>query len=532
MNKKIIVLIISSLMIISGIGLIFSNNNLKDKNNNVITDVSSPNIVNTTTSFNNISKIPINLKYFTLKDYNKNQFSSYIDASTAGGYGLPYENNILYVNDIPSGQTGFYFINESNDIVFQNFTTGNITLIHSITPLYYGATSITTQLSYLNAYQKSDGEVIGLYIYGWTSSGYSGIVNIEYYNLINNTFVNDNTNINAGTASIIDSLGYFAISPAIANTNYTNFYNIWTKEDYNLSTIDSSAIDTNEFNYIPGYNTIEEQHFTNGILYYNFTTFDTSTHSTKNYYLTYTANFTTSTGGSNNPVYLIYHTNYVIIVQTIYENSVNKGYITYVNLSTSPSLYKMIYWDSSVYQNYEDMGNQPIITNNGIIQAGNNAGSSVNSNAFFPFFSLLNLTIYDAINSTVQDTIDSNNVFEGYGTFGNSFDLNRSIELDFNDANSTYYMYYTSVFKYVAVPSNITVSKYNLQIKENGLPAGTSWTYTFNGTSYTLTNNSYNYSLINGNYALSVSSVNGYNVAYPSSITIDNTSKIALDMSF
>jgi len=71
------------------------------------------------------------------------------------------------------------------------------------------------------------------------------------------------------------------------------------------------------------------------------------------------------------------------------------------------------------------------------------------------------------------------------------------------------------------------MNKYNLEIKENGLPSGTSWSYTFNGTSYSLTNNSYNYSLINGNYALSVSSVNGYTVTYPSTITIDNASKIA-----
>ena len=70
-------------------------------------------------------------------------------------------------------------------------------------------------------------------------------------------------------------------------------------------------------------------------------------------------------------------------------------------------------------------------------------------------------------------------------------------------------------------------STYNLEIKENGLPSGTQWSYIFNGTSYTLTTNSKNYTLLNGTYSLSVSNVNGYTDTYPSSIIINGSNEIA-----
>ena len=110
--------------------------------------------------------------------------------------------------------------------------------------------------------------------------------------------------------------------------------------------------------------------------------------------------------------------------------------------------------------------------------------------------------------------------------------------------NGTVTMYYeTSPYTYTAnsyainnvsiVPISSTVSTqhYNVEIKEIGLIANTSWTFTFNGTSYTLTGNSYNISVLNGTYSLSVSSVKGYTDSYNSTIIV-NGANVTEDIYF
>ena len=62
---------------------------------------------------------------------------------------------------------------------------------------------------------------------------------------------------------------------------------------------------------------------------------------------------------------------------------------------------------------------------------------------------------------------------------------------------------------------------YPVTISESGLPANTSWSFTFNGTLYTLTNTSYTILVNNGIYSLSVNAVNGYNDTYNSTIAVN-----------
>ena len=63
--------------------------------------------------------------------------------------------------------------------------------------------------------------------------------------------------------------------------------------------------------------------------------------------------------------------------------------------------------------------------------------------------------------------------------------------------------------------------KYNVTILESGLPANTSWSFTFNGNAETLTNTSYKFSVTNGSYAMSVNSVSGYTVSYNNPVTVN-----------
>ena len=63
--------------------------------------------------------------------------------------------------------------------------------------------------------------------------------------------------------------------------------------------------------------------------------------------------------------------------------------------------------------------------------------------------------------------------------------------------------------------------EYPVTISESGLPANTSWSFTFNGTLYTLTNTSYTILVNNGIYSLSVNAVNGYDDTYNSTIAVN-----------
>ena len=121
-----------------------------------------------------------------------------------------------------------------------------------------------------------------------------------------------------------------------------------------------------------------------------------------------------------------------------------------------------------------------------------------------------------------------------YDLNGTSYTVNTP-EQNYTFQNGNYSLSVTNITGYTVKYSSIItidnanviayinfskISTYGLTLKENGLPSGTSFTYTFNGNSYTLTNNSYKYILLNGTYSLSVTNVNGYNVVYPSSIKI------------
>lgn len=127
---------------------------------------------------------------------------------------------------------------------------------------------------------------------------------------------------------------------------------------------------------------------------------------------------------------------------------------------------------------------------------------------------------------------------------GVQFNISNST-YDFSEENGTYGLSVSSVpGGYTAsAPSSVTVNgaaqtvnitftptapqTYSVTVSESGLPSGTSWIFVFNGTSYTQTNTSYDFFEPNGTYSLSVSSISGYNVNYPSSITVSGSGQTA-----
>lgn len=146
---------------------------------------------------------------------------------------------------------------------------------------------------------------------------------------------------------------------------------------------------------------------------------------------------------------------------------------------------------------------------------------------------------YSAITYTVK--ISETGLASGTSwpfTFNNLIYTPSGSYIDIPEPNGTYILQIPNVSGYtVSYPSNVTVQGQNVQVNvtftpkpperylaevsETGLPAGTAWSFIFNGTQYDLTNSSYNFSVINGSYLLSVNQVSSYTASYPSTVTVD-----------
>jgi hypothetical protein len=145
---------------------------------------------------------------------------------------------------------------------------------------------------------------------------------------------------------------------------------------------------------------------------------------------------------------------------------------------------------------------------------------------------------YSAVTYTV--TISETGLASGISwpfTFNNLIYNPSGTSIDIQEANGTYILQVPNVSGYtVSYPSTVTVQgqaiqatvtftpkppeRYTAEVLESGLPAGTPWSFTFNGTQYDLSNSSYNFSVINGSYSLSVNQVSNYTVLNPSAVTV------------
>lgn len=148
---------------------------------------------------------------------------------------------------------------------------------------------------------------------------------------------------------------------------------------------------------------------------------------------------------------------------------------------------------------------------------------SVNSTSEFPSFNF--------INSYSYSDGSSGDYWNGQSNYApSSYNLHNATDyiyfpLWYNGllgSLSIVYMWKSQLNQYYTYSNN---NNYNINISESGLPVGTNWIITFNGTQHSTTLNNFNLSELNGTYSFSVSSINGYTVSYPSSITVSGSSQ-------
>ena len=504
-KKKIIALVIPIFMITVSFIVLFNGNPNANFTNNVIS-YSIP------SSFSTYS-IPIDVKNYTLPYYDYNISSDY------------YGSNSIITKYSPTHTLTAYYYGSNGELDEYIFSSGDFKVLSSF------STPEKTNGQILYPVQLTNNSVNGV---GAVSNN-AGDIEFEYYNFYTNILKEFNTSFNTTIALHQSSMAfndnYFYLSNA---TNGNELYNKWinmTNDKYYYLNITITGWNSvSYFNYgnswIMEDNDLSTLENTNYIM--NFS-------SSSNSFVEHTI-YSNALSGMNNgdynnqPFYQVLLSNGTVLIS---------GY----SMGTSSTYYtNNLYYHNGIYKNVisnfqSEMGDSDgnaFIFNNKIqyyIEGENdNTGSLVNQNAFV---NINNNTILTTNNTWFNNYLTTKLI--GYmSTYGNGLSINyfgysgweNTLE---NQSNGNIMVYYNPNRVNEFTPSNISFeqNRYNLEIKENGLPLSTQWTYTFNGTSYTLTNNSYNYSLINGNYALSVSSVNGYNVAYPSTITIDNASKIA-----
>ena len=465
----------------------------------------------------------------------------------------PYTVNIIVKNyTLPYD---FYNYSSFDMGGFGNVIITKYSPTHTLTAYYYGSNNKldkyifkTEQFIPLSSFLRSESDLYYILVPNQLlNNSISGIgdinvnngyVEYDYYNLYNNTNTENTTSILNQTTDVSISFAdnYFYYSYA-TNTN-TQLYNVWI----NMTTHKYYYL-----NYtILGWNSVD--YFNAGKSWMLSETVKAND-TIANYVMEYSKSSnsfveqTMFTQSNADTVYLDYNN------QPFVESELSNG--TYIVTGSqaskqSSNIYDatvMYYYPSSNTYHFSILYNTnipptsiiPFIMNDNnqyTIEGGANFGLAMaNQTAFYNFYNetylLTNNTWFNNYFHTTSmgyEALHNNEITEAY--FGFSGWENAISNVSTNKILLWYLPNKVNEF----MPSNTSFennNKHILSIKENGLPTATSWTYNFNGTSYTLTNNSYNYSLVNGNYALSVSSVNGYNVTYPSTITIDNASKIA-----
>ena len=118
---------------------------------------------------------------------------------------------------------------------------------------------------------------------------------------------------------------------------------------------------------------------------------------------------------------------------------------------------------------------------------------------------------------------------------GNSYSINNT-SYKFIEPIGIYAIHVNNINSYESIyaphinlgNSNLTLAVtfykfYNISVKESGLPTGTFWGFSFAGTTYNINNDSYNVFDINGAYDFIATTVNGYSVSAPTSITVNGS---------
>jgi hypothetical protein len=529
MNKKLIVIGLSVLMTLT-----------------VLSGISG--LANATTDGGfNIYTIGTDYANFTLPNYKVWQFGY-------NNYGRNMTNQPILAEI--NGNYGFIYQDSSNTLAFYNIKTDTYSVLTSswqnyTIPNSYDGRNIGFWAARQNLFytQLLNGNISEISSFGLIN----GYFYVQQYNAVNNTYISRNTTLPYTDVQVstwssgnyqynifpftISNGTYeftFTESSASYNDNVTSGIYIWNiySGKFFASNIGGLGVSETSANNKDVFYTISTDMANSGGIV-QLDVFDWAT-DTFNYEQ---KSFDASNTNNNMPFFIEDNFNGTFTIE-FYQNTANGGstfggYYFYFNNNTKQMSNVITVSVSDNINDVETMSNQEVYIFKNLVSGVNGdtyflGGYTDIAGAYFNYYnnSLMqsNLTWLNIENNKTGDPATNVLIAETNNSLFYTFDAGTSQEMT---STTTLTVYWSPQFSKGIISYQPTVSKYNLEIKENGLPSGTSWSYTFNGTSYSLTNNSYNYSLVNGNYALSVSSVNGYTVTYPSTITIDNASKIA-----
>lgn len=536
--KKIIVLLFLFMFIISSVVIFKPVNATAIQNNN--TNVGGFTVYNTTIDWQN----------YTLPNYNHNQEN--VNANTGAYRGGMHGYNIpIFSRHNVFNNAGFIYQNTNNKLVFYDIQNNTEIILtnswHNLTLYYKGTNGWATRSEYFYT-QYNNGSMDDV----WNWGNVSGYMWLQVYFFNNNTYYYANSTIL--TNNTIGNSGYYGWYQLALNATFYYSYRDTNSNDYYIGygayvfsfnkglILNSGAgladADTslNSLQSIPNIDALvvtddSGSSFSGTVTASLFAlakfNFNTNTFS---YYMV----GTDQTTNNNNPWYFIQESNGTYKISQ-YENTANGG---------TSYQYQYAYWNSTSNTwsgltqitvgsqvNVETMTNNQIVSNSGII-SGLDAGAITGATptyGYAPYINYSNKSMLQSSNSWFNEMFAKgltngtsfspfiNVMVAGY----NNYEMYIYPTQAINNSKVTVYWLpaYTKEFLN-------SVSKYNIELNESGLPAGTSWTYTFNGTQSTINTDQTNLSEPNGTYSFSVSNINGYTVSYSSSIVVSGANQV------
>ena len=456
----------------------------------------------------------IDVQNYTLPNFSGTKFTY----NSTTNYNVPVITKYSPIHYLTT-----YYVNTSFDLVAYNMSNTNVKLLHSFVFFTY-----TLGVNEVNGYQNSNGSLQFIFSDGYNSNG---ILYLEQYNLYNGTYNYVNTGFYYTSASntgagLFGNNGWWYIN----TESLITMFNIYTKQVINLTIPNTS--NWNSQIYVPAINQVVEDlnnyaNYTIEFAVFNFT------NSVINYRTFYSSAYSFITGYDENnmPYFVKTLSNGTTYLWGIGENSVGSGgYYHVVTLYLYSDMSKDVfdYVSPTGSVGTDDNSAGVFIDTSGYYLNGyeqTNATAQYQS----PFLNPLNKsTVYSSNNAWLNTYLTTHNI--GYIGNGNGW-VSQFQYFSYTGYSNAYVIgstityYWMPSFTSQYSPSVNTINKYNVYINESGLPVGTNWIMTFNGTQHSTTLNNFNLSEPNGTYSFSVSSINGYTVSYPSSITVSGSSQ-------
>jgi hypothetical protein len=518
MNKKIITVMLIGVMVFSGLYIIIANGNFtQTQSYNVLPYSAIANTGGTNMSQNYVS---IGFENYTLPHFSEYEMVDkgiITDASLVVGQNSEnYLTAYIMSRHNIFNTLGFYYINESNDLVFTNYFTNQTLILESnvLLPKVYGLTS--DGYGYLNYYQDINGTIQYLYWYGYYHS--------YYYVNVYNAFTGQNTFLNTTIKNITASgLEYqFEIfncyGDILFNSNQADTVYVITLSGqiYTTNVANFDFPQGNSPEYFIGRNSFEES-FTNTSCDIIFTIvgFNLTTHKFTNITL---SGFTVSGAtddNNNNPLYEKILSNGTLLVygksannpSTVYNYNFNGIYV-FNNTSKDTMAYNF-----RANSNYDSelQSNNVIISQSGLIQQQTHGypyssdRSVIPYQQFFPNPTDIQLyystnvwfnNIFNNESYSNNEVAYSLNDVGSYNGYMNVFNTNFSESLSTTNWNILIY-WLTANTSLTAIkntnnliapnfsnqPTNITIY-YHVFFRISGLPLNTSWAVVINGSEY------------------------------------------------